>query len=171
MPSIAYKPAAFSLKDFLLSFLLIELFKGMALTMRYAFRKKFTVQFPEEKTPLSPRFRGEHALRRYPNGEERCIACKLCEAVCPAQAITIEAEPRDDGSRRTTRYDIDMTKCIYCGFCQEACPVDAIVEGPNFEYATETREELLYDKAKLLANGDKWERAIAANLEADAPYR
>ena len=141
------------------------------LTGRYLFARKVTVMYPEEKTPRSVRFRGLHALRRYPNGEERCIACKLCEAVCPALAITIEAEPREDGSRRTTRYDIDMTKCIYCGFCQEACPVDAIVEGPNFEFTTETREELLYDKAKLLANGDKWERAIAANLEADAPYR
>ena len=151
--------------------LLAELLSGMALTFRYMFRPKVTLNYPHEKGQLSPRFRGEHALRRYPNGEERCIACKLCEAVCPAQAITIESEPRDDGSRRTTRYDIDMTKCIYCGFCQEACPVDAIVEGPNFEYATETREELLYDKAKLLANGDKWERALAANLEADAPYR
>ena len=148
-----------------------ELVTGFAMTLRYMFKKKVTLNYPYEKDPLSPRFRGLHALRRYPNGEERCIACKLCEAVCPAQAITIEAEPRDDGSRRTTRYDIDMTKCIYCGFCQEACPVDAIVEGPNFEYATETHEELLYDKAKLLANGDKWERAIAANLEADAPYR
>jgi len=153
------------------SFTLWEIVKAHMLTLKYAFRPKATLNYPYEKNPLSPRFRGEHALRRYPNGEERCIACKLCEAVCPAQAITIESEPRDDGSRRTTRYDIDMTKCIYCGFCQEACPVDAVVEGPNFEYATETREELLYDKAKLLANGDKWERAIAANLEADAPYR
>src|SRR5690349_11949160 len=153
------------------SFLLAELVKGLGLTFSYMFKPRVTINYPFEKGPLSPRFRGEHALRRYPNGEERCIACKLCEAVCPAQAITIESEPRDDGSRRTTRYDIDMTKCIFCGFCQEACPVDAIVEGPNFEYAPETREELLYDKAKLLANGDKWERAIAANLEADAPYR
>ena len=160
-----------AVKDFTSSFLLTELFKGMAITGRHFFARKITVQFPEEKTPLSPRFRGLHALRRYDNGEERCIACKLCEAVCPAMAITIESDVRADGSRRTTRYDIDMTKCIFCGFCQEACPVDAIVEGPNFEYATETREELLYDKAKLLANGDKWERAIAANLEADAPYR
>ena len=167
----AVAAASFSVKDFFKSFLLVELVKGMALTGRYAFRRKVTVQFPEEKTPLSPRFRGLHALRRYENGEERCIACKLCEAVCPAVAITIESDIRDDGSRRTTRYDIDMTKCIYCGFCQEACPVDAIVEGPNFEFATETREELLYDKAKLLENGDKWERAIAANLAADAPYR
>jgi NADH-quinone oxidoreductase subunit I len=158
-------------KDILSSLLLTELLKGLALTGRHMFSRKVTIFFPEEKTPQSARFRGLHALRRYPNGEERCIACKLCEAVCPAQAITIESEPREDGSRRTTRYDIDMTKCIYCGFCQEACPVDAIVEGPNFEYATETREELLYDKAKLLANGDKWERALAANLEADAPYR
>ena len=151
--------------------LLSEFVSAFFLAMRYFFKPKPTLNYPFEKGPISPRFRGEHALRRYPNGEERCIACKLCEAVCPAQAITIESEPRDDGSRRTTRYDIDMTKCIYCGFCQEACPVDAIVEGPNFEYATETHEELLYDKAKLLANGDKWERALAANLEADAPYR
>ena len=129
------------------------------------------INYPFEKGPLSPRFRGEHLLRRYPSGEERCIACKLCEAVCPAQAITIEAEEREDGSRRTTRYDIDMTKCIYCGFCQEACPVDAIVEGPNFEYATETREELLYDKERLLANGDRWEAEVAANLASEKMYR
>ena len=141
------------------------------LGLRQMTRPKPTVNYPFEKNPQSPRFRGEHALRRYPNGEERCIACKLCEAICPAQAITIEAEPRDDGSRRTTRYDIDMVKCIYCGLCQEACPVDAIVEGPNFEYATETREELYYDKDRLLANGDRWERVIAKNLELDAPYR
>jgi NADH-quinone oxidoreductase subunit I len=153
------------------SLLLGELVAGMGLTLRYFFKQKVTINYPYEKGPISPRFKGEHALRRYPNGEERCIACKLCEAVCPAQAITIEAEPRDDGSRRTTRYDIDMTKCIYCGLCQEACPVDAIVEGPNFEFSTETREELIYDKAKLLDNGDRWERAIAANLAADAPYR
>src|ERR1700678_3480678 len=132
--------------------LLSELVTGMSLTMNYFFRRKATINYPYEKGPLSPRFKGEHALRRYPNGEERCIACKLCEAICPAQAITIEADVRTDGSRRTTRYDIDMTKCIYCGFCQESCPVDAIVEGPNAEYATETREELLYNKEKLLAN-------------------
>ncbi|MBX3517379.1 MAG: NADH-quinone oxidoreductase subunit NuoI [Rhodospirillales bacterium] len=150
---------------------LTELLSGLALTFRYMFRSTVTVNYPYEKGPLSPRFRGEHALRRYPNGEERCIACKLCEAICPAQAITIEAEPRADGSRRTTRYDIDMVKCIYCGLCQEACPVDAIVEGPNFEFSTETREELLYNKERLLANGDRWETEIAANLAADAPYR
>ena len=161
-----------AIKDFFGSLMLRELFKGLALTGRYMFARKITVQFPEEKTPLSPRFRGLHALRRYPNGEERCIACKLCEAICPAQAITIEAGPRrNDGTRRTTRYDIDMVKCIYCGMCQEACPVDAIVEGPNSEFATETREELLYDKARLLDNGDRWERLIAKNLELDAPYR
>ena len=153
------------------SLLLAELASGMALTLKYFFKGKYTLNYPYEKGPLSPRFRGEHALRRYPNGEERCIACKLCEAICPAQAITIEAEPRDDGSRRTTRYDIDMVKCIYCGFCEEACPVDAIVEGPNFEFATETREELLYNKERLLANGDRWESELAARLEADAPYR
>ena len=153
------------------SLFLLELLSGMALTLRYFFKPKVTVNYPYEKGPLSPRFRGEHALRRYPNGEERCIACKLCEAVCPALAITIEAEPRADGSRRTTRYDIDMTKCIYCGYCAEACPVDAIVEGPNFEFATETREELMYNKERLLANGDRWEGEIIANLAADAPYR
>ena len=151
--------------------LLLEVFSGMALTFRYMFKPRVTINYPYEKGPLSPRFRGEHALRRYPNGEERCIACKLCEAICPAQAITIEAEPRADGSRRTTRYDIDMVKCIYCGLCQEACPVDAIVEGPNTEFAVETREELYYDKARLLDNGDRWERLIAKNMELDAPYR
>ena len=151
--------------------LLGELVAGMWLTFRYMFRPKVTLNYPYEKGPLSPRFRGEHALRRYSNGEERCIACKLCEAICPAQAISIEAEPRDDGSRRTTRYDIDMTKCIYCGYCEEACPVDAIVEGPNFEYATESREELMYDKARLLSNGDRWEKELAERLRQDAPYR
>ncbi|MBC92417.1 MAG: NADH-quinone oxidoreductase subunit NuoI [Rhodospirillaceae bacterium] len=151
--------------------LLLEIIRGMFLTLRYFFKGNVTINYPYEKGPISPRFRGEHVLRRYPNGEERCIACKLCEAVCPAQAITIEAEPRSDESRRTTRYDIDMTKCIYCGYCQEACPVDAIVEGPNFEFATETREELIYNKEKLLANGDRWETEIANSLAADAPYR
>ena len=160
-----------SVSNALRSFLLLELGKGLFLTLKYFFKPKVTINYPYEKGSLSPRFRGEHALRRYPNGEERCIACKLCEAVCPAQAITIEAEPRADGSRRTTRYDIDMTKCIYCGFCQEACPVDAIVEGPNFEFATDTREELYYDKDKLLANGDRWETEISRNLAADARWR
>ena len=150
--------------DFFRGFLLLELFKGMALTGRHLFARKITVQFPEEKTPMSPRFRGLHALRRYPNGEERCIACKLCEAVCPALAIHIESDQRADGTRRTTRYDIDMVKCIYCGLCQEACPVDAIVEGPNYEFSVETREELLYDKDKLLDNGARWERELARNI-------
>jgi NADH-quinone oxidoreductase subunit I len=153
------------------SLLLSEIVAGMALTFKYLFKPAVTLNYPYEKGALSPRFKGEHALRRYPNGEERCIACKLCEAVCPAQAITIEAEPREDGSRRTTRYDIDMVKCIYCGLCEESCPVDAIVEGPNFEFAVETREELLYDKARLLANGDRWEPHLAKRLELDAPYR
>ena len=154
------------------SLFLLEFVAAFFLSMRYFFKPKATVNYPFEKGPLSPRFRGEHALRRYPNGQERCIACKLCEAVCPAQAITIEAGPRaNDGTRRTTRYDIDMTKCIYCGLCQEACPVEAIVEGPNFEFATETREELFYNKEKLLSNGDRWEREIAANIAADAKYR
>ena len=152
--------------------LLKEFASAMGMALRYFFKPKATINYPYEKAPQSPRFRGEHALRRYPNGEERCIACKLCEAICPALAITIEAGPRrNDGTRRTVRYDIDMVKCIYCGLCQEACPVDAIVEGPNFEFATETREELYYDKAKLLANGDRWEREIAKNIALDAPYR
>ncbi|AIL65952.1 NADH-quinone oxidoreductase subunit I [Rickettsiales bacterium Ac37b] len=150
---------------------LYEIISGMLLTFKYLFKPKVTINYPYEKGAISPRFRGEHALRRYPNGEERCIACKLCEAVCPAQAITIEAESREDGSRRTTKYDIDMTKCIYCGLCQESCPVDAIVEGPNFEFATETHEELLYNKDKLLANGEIWEEAIAADIKADYDYR
>lgn len=148
-----------------------ELLTGLWLCWENYFSEKVTLNYPFEKGPLSPRFRGEHALRRYPSGEERCIACKLCEVICPACAIVIEAEERSDGSRRTTRYDIDMTKCIYCGLCAEACPVDAIVEGPNFEYSTETREELFYDKAKLLQNGDRWEPEIARNLAADHFYR
>jgi len=150
---------------------LTEIFRGMGLALQYYFQPKVTLNYPMEKGPLSPRFRGEHALRRYPSGEERCIACKLCEAICPAQAITIEAEPRPDGSRRTTRYDIDMSKCIFCGLCQEACPVDAIVEGPNYEYATETHTELLYNKEKLLQNGDRWESEIAKNIANESLYR
>jgi NADH-quinone oxidoreductase subunit I len=150
---------------------LMDIAGAFGLGLKYLGKPKATVLYPNERNPQSPRFRGEHALRRYPNGEERCIACKLCEAICPAQAITIEAEPRADGSRRTTRYDIDMVKCIYCGLCQEACPVDAIVEGPNLEFAVETREELYYDKQRLMDNGDRWEREIAKNLELDAPYR
>mmetsp|Transcript_13687 Transcript_13687/g.41385 ORF Transcript_13687/g.41385 Transcript_13687/m.41385 type:complete len:213 (-) Transcript_13687:887-1525(-) len=150
---------------------LTDIWRGLWLTAEVVTKPKVTINYPFEKGALSPRFRGEHALRRYPSGEERCIACKLCEAICPAQAITIEAEMREDGSRKTTRYDIDMTKCIFCGFCQEACPVDAIVEGPNYEYATETHEELLYDKEKLLANGDKWEIVIAKNLAVEHHYR
>ena len=158
--------------QFVNGLLLKEFFSTFFLSMRYFFKAKPTVNYPFEKNPVSPRFRGEHALRRYPNGEERCIACKLCEAICPAQAITIEAGPRlNDGTRRTVRYDLDMVKCIYCGFCQEACPVDAIVEGPNFEFSTETREELYYSKERLLDNGDRWEREIAANIATDAPYR
>lgn len=154
------------------SLLLKEFVSAFFMSVRYMFKPRPTINYPFEKGPVSVRFRGEHALRRYPNGEERCIACKLCEAICPAQAITIEAGPRrNDGTRRTTRYDIDMVKCIYCGLCQEACPVEAIVEGPNFEFATETREELYYDKNKLLDNGARWEREIAANIATDAAFR
>ena len=161
----------FSLKDFLKSFMLFELVKGMALTGRYAFRRKVTLQFPEEKTPLSPRFRGLHALRRYENGEERCIACKLCEAVCPAMAITIESEVRTDGSRRTTRYEIDLTKCTFCGLCEESCPVDSIVETSILEYHGEKRGDLHYTKEMLLAVGDRYEKDIAQARAADAKYR
>ncbi len=157
--------------SYLKSFFLFEIISGLSLTLKYFFKPKVTINYPYEKGRISPRFKGEHALRRYANGEERCIACKLCEAICPAQAIIIEAEERVDGSRRTTRYDIDMTKCIYCGLCQEACPVDAIVEGPNFEFATISHEELLYDKEKLLKNGDMWEQELAIKLHNDYKYR
>ena len=150
---------------------LSEFIKGIFIAIKEIFSKKKTINYPFEKGKISPRFRGEHALRRYPNGEEICIACKLCEAVCPAQAITIENEERSDGSRKTTRYDIDMLKCIYCGLCEESCPVDAIVQGPNFEFSTETREELYYNKEKLLENGDRWESVLAENIKLDKPYR
>jgi NADH-quinone oxidoreductase subunit I len=160
-----------SMKEVFNSLFLKELLKGMSVTGKYFFARKITVQYPEEKTPQSFRFRGLHALRRYENGEERCIACKLCEAICPAMAITIEAEPRDDGSRRTTRYDIDLTKCIFCGFCEEACPVDAIVETRIFEYHGEKRGDLYYTKQMLLANGDRYETQIAEDRALDAPYR
>ena len=163
--------SSFSVKDFLSSFLLTELLKGMMLTGKYAFRSKITLEYPEEKTPLSPRFRGLHALRRYENGEERCIACKLCEAVCPAMAITIESEVRADGSRRTSRYDIDLTKCIFCGFCEESCPVDSIVETHILEYHGEKPGDLYFTKDMLLAVGDRYESEIAANKQADAKYR
>ena len=143
-----------------------ELISGLFLTLKYMFKKPVTINYPYEKGHLSPRFRGELALRRYPNGEERCIACKLCEAACPALAITIDAEPRDDESRRATRFDIDMTKCIYCGLCEESCPVDAIVLGPNYEFSTETRPELFYDKQKLLDNGDRWEEVLSRNIKS-----
>jgi len=165
------RPSAFSLKDFVSSFALWELFKGMAITGKYMFSRKITVQFPEEKTPLSPRFRGLHALRRYDNGEERCIACKLCEAVCPALAITIESDQRADGTRRTTRYDIDLTKCIFCGFCEESCPVDSIVETQILEYHGEKRGDLYFTKDMLLAVGDRYENEIARAKAADAKYR
>lgn len=160
-----------ALAKFLRTFFLVELLGGLRLTGGYLFRKKFTVQYPEEKTPQSPRFRGLHALRRYPNGEERCIACKLCEAVCPALAITIESEPRDDGTRRTTRYDIDLTKCIFCGFCEESCPVDSIVETRIFEYHGEERGDLLMTKEKLLAVGDRYEEQIARDRAVESAYR
>lgn len=169
--STVLSESKFSLKDFLASFLLVEFFKGFMLTGKYAFRGKITLEYPEEKTPLSPRFRGLHALRRYENGEERCIACKLCEAVCPAMAITIESEVRNDGSRRTTRYDIDLTKCIFCGFCEESCPVDSIVETSILEYHGEARGDLYFTKDMLLAVGDRYESQIAAARAADAPYR
>jgi NADH-quinone oxidoreductase subunit I len=160
-----------TMRDYLRSLLLLELFQGLGVTGRYLFKTKFTVQYPEEKAPISPRFRGLHALRRYENGEERCIACKLCEATCPALAITIEAEPRADGSRRTTRYDIDLFKCIYCGFCEESCPVDSIVETSFYEYCFENRGEHIMTKERLLAIGDQFEAEIAAARAADAPYR
>ncbi len=160
-----------AIREFFRTFLLFELLRGMALTGRHLFARKITVQYPDEKTPQSPRFRGLHALRRYPNGEERCIACKLCEAVCPALAITIESEQRADGTRRTTRYDIDLTKCIFCGFCEESCPVDSIVETRLFEYHGERRGDLVYTKEMLLAIGDRYERQIAADRAADAAYR
>jgi NADH-quinone oxidoreductase subunit I len=159
------------IKKFFSTFLLFELLKGMMVTGRYLFKPKITVHFPEEKTPQSPRFRGLHALRRYPNGEERCIACKLCEAVCPAMAITIESEQREDGTRRTTRYDIDLYKCIFCGYCEESCPVDSIVETRILEYHGEKRGDLIYTKDMLLAVGDRYEEQIAKDRQADAKYR
>jgi NADH-quinone oxidoreductase subunit I len=158
-------------KEFFSSLMLAELFKGMSLTGRHLFKRKVTVLYPEEKTPMSPRFRGLHALRRYPNGEERCIACKLCEAVCPALAITIESEQREDGTRRTTRYDVDLIKCIFCGFCEESCPVDSIVETHILEYHGETRGDLTYTKPMLLAVGDKYEPMLAAARAQDAAFR
>jgi NADH-quinone oxidoreductase subunit I len=160
-----------AIKDFIGSLLLTDFLKGMGVTGKYFFARKITVQYPDERTPLGFRFRGLHALRRYPNGEERCIACKLCEAICPAMAITIESAERADGTRRTTRYDIDLTKCIFCGYCEEACPVDAIVETHIFEYHGETRGDLHYTKQMLLANGDRYEEEIAKRRALDAPYR
>jgi NADH-quinone oxidoreductase subunit I len=160
-----------AIKEFFGSLMLTELLKGMHLTGRYMFARKITVLYPEEKTPASPRFRGLHALRRYPNGEERCIACKLCEAVCPAVAISIESEVREDGTRRTNRYDIDLTKCIFCGFCEESCPVDSIVETHIHEYHGEQRGDLYFTKEMLLAVGDRYEAEIAQNRAQDAKYR
>ena len=160
-----------AVRHFFSSFLLREMLKGLMLTGRYFFARKITIKYPEEKTPMSPRFRGLHALRRYPNGEERCIACKLCEAVCPAMAITIESERREDNTRRTTRYDIDLTKCIFCGFCEESCPVDSIVETHIHEYHGEKRGDLYFTKEMLLAVRDRYEQEIAASREADARYR
>lgn len=159
------------MQQFLKSLFLLELARGLKLTGRYLFSRKFTLQYPEERAPASPRFRGLHALRRYPNGEERCIACKLCEAVCPAMAITIESEQREDGTRRTTRYDIDLTKCIFCGYCEESCPVDSIVETHIYEYHGEERGDLYMTKEKLLAVGDKYEAEIAERRGEDATYR
>jgi NADH-quinone oxidoreductase subunit I len=159
------------LSQYIKSFSLWDLLVGMRVTGRYFWKKKFTIQYPEEKTPVSPRFRGLHALRRYPNGEERCIACKLCEAVCPALAITIESEPREDGTRRTTRYDIDLFKCIYCGFCEEACPVDSIVLTDLNDYHITERGENIMTKDKLLAIGDKYEESIAKARAEDKDYR
>ncbi len=160
-----------ALTNYFKSLFLLELLRGLRLTGRYLFKRKFTVMYPEEKAPVSPRFRGLHAQRRYANGEERCIACKLCEATCPALAITIEASPREDGSRRTTRYDIDLFKCIFCGYCQESCPVDAIVETRIYEYHFENREDAVMTKQKLLALGDKYEAQLAADIETQARYR
>ncbi|QEA11949.1 MULTISPECIES: NADH-quinone oxidoreductase subunit NuoI [Comamonas] len=171
MAAVAEESSTFVLKDFLKSFMLWEIAKGMILTGRYAFRRKVTLEYPEEHTPLSPRFRGLHALRRYDNGEERCIACKLCEAICPALAITIESIQREDGTRRTTRYDIDLTKCIFCGFCEESCPTDSIVETHILEYHGEKRGDLYFTKEMLLAVGDRYEPEIAAARAADAKYR
>ncbi len=160
-----------NINRFFKTLFMIDFLSGLVIAIKETFKPKKTINYPFEKGSLSPRSRGEHALRRYPNGEERCIACKLCEAICPAQAITIESKERKDGSRKAVRYDIDMLKCIYCGLCEQACPVDAIVQSPNFEFATETREELYYNKEKLLDNGDRWEKILASNIKTERPYR